>query len=230
MRRKQQIIDEIGREIEDYLSQAPSVIKIKSNELTVTKVPVDSGLKHFLDVDKLPDPDKLPVLPVRLREFATRYVSEYRPQREWAKIFNVSRSTINKWLSDPRVQQHIVYIQYECRTYSMAGLLQMVRNAMRAFNNILTTPISGDTIDTIFKTAKFAMQLMVDPSSISNRDKGLVNLKIGFPEQGSKYGMPIKSEFNATEADLKKLEEEIEHGKMVEQDVQAEDVQYEVEE
>jgi hypothetical protein len=230
MSRRKIRINEIGREIKHYLTRSPSIVEIRSDELAVMKVPVHMGHKHFIDVNKMPDPDKLPILPERMREFAARYVIEYRPQREWAKIFNVSRTTIHKWLADPRVQQHIVCTRYEYRMYSMAELLQLSRNATRALNNILTTKINGFTIDAILKTAKFVLQLITDPSSISSREKGLVNLQIGFPGQEKPYESPFKTEFHATDADIKEIERKTEQLENIASELEAEDVQYEVEE
>jgi hypothetical protein len=101
---------------------------------------------------------------------------------------------------------------------------------MRALNSILTAKIDGYTIDAISKTAKFVLQLMADPSSISNREKGLLNLKIGFSEQGTEYGIPVKSEFNVSEADIKEIERKTEQLENIASELEAEDVQYEVEE
>jgi len=229
MSRKKPPIDEIGKEIHAYLLQASSV-EIKSDELSVVKVPVNSGYSHFVDISKLPDRGELPPLSERMREFAFRYATEYKPIKKWAKEFGVSFQAVAKWLSNPRVRQHIAYTRYERRVYNMAVWLRLEREALGALHNILQARITKGTIAEIRKTAEFILQLMIDPSGVSTREKGSLNLQIGFSNTGKAYENPYRTDFEATEEDIKVIEQKIEHLEMVARELEAEDIQYEVEE
>jgi len=232
MSRKNLHLNEIAQDIEGYLARKLSIFDVKSKELAVVRAPVDSGYSHFVDVDKLPDREDLPALSERMREFAFRYATEYKTIMKWAQEFGVAFQTVHKWLSNPKVRQHIAYIRYERRMYNMAVWIQLEREALRALHKILDTTIDGYTIDAIKSTAKFILEWMKDPSRISPREKGMINQQIGFFSVGSgkAYEDPYRTELNATDEDIKKLEHKIEDLEMVARELETEDANYEVEE
>jgi len=193
-----------------YLGRVPGR-RIKDDEPTVMVLaPVEAGVSQFIDVDELPDLKDLPFIPERMRDFAFRYATEYKPYRFWAKEYGVGDLTIGKWLRHEGVRAYIAVCRFEQRMFNLAQHITMQRNVYRTINAILTTKITVNTIGPIAQMARFVYQILVDPSEASDRAKGTLNVNIGLPSDPPDKANPYTRERNVTPKQLDALQVEIE--------------------
>lgn len=208
--------------VSSLVSRVP-VREINDDEPTaIVRAPIDAGGSQFIDVTNLPSLDDLPFIPERMRDFAFRYATEYMPMRMWAKEYNCSQGSIEKWLRHEGVRAYIAVCRYEQRMYNLAQHVTMQRNVYRTINKILNHKLTGDTIGPITSMAKFVYEILHDPQSAHTRAKGVFNVNIGvgqFPNndnpdspyasEGNPY-RPVRDvtpkQLAALEADIEELE------------------------
>jgi len=181
-------VDKLRARVRAYLGRVP-VAEIRDDSPTaIVLAPVEAGISQFIDVDNLPDLKDIPFIPERMRHFAFRFATEYRPQSVWAKEFGVHKHTIENWLRHEGVRSYIAITRFEQRMFNMAQHVIMQRNVYKTINEILTTKITGDTIGPIVIMAKFVYNVLTNPSEASDRAKGTLNLNIGFGDTPSGSG------------------------------------------
>src|SRR3972149_6598415 len=96
--------------------------------------PVEMGISQFIDVSDLPNLNELPFIPERMRHFAFRYATEYKPEKYWVKEFGVAIETIRKWLRHPGVRSYIALSRFEQRMFNLAQHVIMQRNCYNTIN------------------------------------------------------------------------------------------------
>jgi len=203
--------EKLRKELDEYLDRRAGVMEIKDDEPAVMVLaPVEAGISRFIDVSELPDLKDLPFIPERMRDFAFRYATEYKPYRFWAKEYGISARTVEAWLRHESVRAYIAICRFEQRMFNMAQHVIMQRNVYRTINTILTTKITSDTIGPIVSMAKFIYQVLINPSEAGDRAKGTLNLNIGFPTSPSgDNGNPYARERSVTPKLLESLKAEI---------------------
>lgn len=203
--------EKLRKELDEYLDRREGVMEIKDDEPAVMVLaPIEVGISRFIDVSELPDLKDLPFIPERMRDFAFRYATEYKPHRFWAKEYGISVRTVEAWLRHEGVRAYIAICRFEQRMFNMAQHVVMQRNVYRTINSILTTKITSDTIGPIVSMAKFIYQVLTNPSEAGDRAKGTLNLNIGFPTSPlGDNGNPYARERNVTPKMLESLKAEI---------------------
>lgn len=157
------------------------------NATAVVLAPVEAGLSKFIPVTDLPSLDDLPFIPERMRDFAFRYATEYKPVKVWAKTYNVSVVTIDKWLRHEGVRSYIAITRYEQRMFNMAQRVALQRRVYSKMNEIFDTRITADTIGPIVSLVKFAYNITHDPGDAGSRQKGVFNLNVGVNTSSQSY-------------------------------------------
>lgn len=214
-------IDKLRDRVKDYLGQN-SVQEIDPDRPTaLVKAPVEVGHNTFIRVDDIPDLNNIPFIPERMRDFAFRYATEYKPNAEWAKEYGVGPVTIGTWLRNEGVKSYIALVRYEQRMYNLAQHTNMQRNVYKTINKILSdVNITADTIGPIVSMAKFVYQILHNPSDASDRAKGALNVNIGFgqnsPVTERDTSNPYAQERNVTPKELDKLQADIEELEILE--------------
>lgn len=209
--------DTIRSRVRSYLGKVPTAELSDETPAALVIAPVEAGISQFIEVDKLPTLDDLPFIPERMRDFAFRYATEYKPWKFWAKEYGVSIKTIEKWLRHEGVRGYIAISRYEQRMFHLAQHIAMQRQVYRTINDILRTKITADTIDPIGKMARFIYQALHNPEELPDRAKGTLNVNIGFPgmENSGNGESPYKKERNVTPRDLEKLDNDFEELKVL---------------
>lgn len=209
--------------VDEYVSRVPSMEIDPDEPAAVVRAPVEAGVSKFIDVDGLPDLDSLPFIPERMRDFAFRYATEYMTVAKWAKEYNCSVHTIEKWMRHEGVRAYIALCRYEQRMYNLAQHVTMQRNVYRAINRILNAKLTGDSIGPIVSLTKFVYEILHDPQGAHSRAKGAFNVNIGFGKSdvgdasdspynvgGNPYRLPEKDvtpkQIEAIKADIAELE------------------------
>lgn len=200
------------KELNGYLNRRAGILSIKDDAPTaMVLAPVEAGISRFIDVENLPSLDDLPFIPERMRDFAYRYATEYKPHKFWAKEYGVVVTTIETWLRHEGVRAYIAISRFEQRMFNLAQHVIMQRNVYKTINAILTTKITADTIGAITQMAKFVYQILVNPQEAAKPTKGMLNVNIGYPASvAPNNGNPYTQERNVTPLQLEKLKEEIE--------------------
>jgi hypothetical protein len=212
-------IDMLRGRIEAY------VRRVESTEIDITaptgivRAPVEAGVSRFIDVQNLPSLESLPFIPERMRDFAFRYATEYKPHKLWAKEYGVSLVTIEKWLRHEGVRAYIAVCRYEQRMFNLAHHTIMQRNVYATINKVLTTRLTADTIGPIVSMAKFVYQILHNQGEGNPWDKAAFNVNIGvgvppqigssdsrYPE-GNPYRRPMR---DVTPGHIAELEADIE--------------------
>jgi len=208
-------IGKLRERVKAYLGRVPAR-EIKDDEPSVVVLaPVEAGISRFIDVDNLPDLKDIPFIPERMRDFAFRYATEYKPYKFWMKEYGVRESTIGNWLRHEGVRAYIAICRYEQRMFNLAQHVIMQRNVYRTINKILNTKITPDTIGAITSMAKFIYQILTTPGEASGQGKETLNLNIGFSSGpielsgGNGRPNPYAQERNVTPKQLKELQEDI---------------------
>lgn len=210
--------DKLRERIKEYLGKTPAY-EIDPNEpAALVRAPVQVGHSRFIDVENIPDLNNLPFVPERLRDFAFRYATEYKPYKQWGAEYGVHPETIEKWLRHEGVKAYVALSRYEQRMYNMAQHVTMQRNVNRVINKLLSeTKINGETIGPIVSLAKFVYNALNNPPEASDRAKGVFNLNIGFGQpQADPVRNPYAPERNVTPKDLEQLQSDIEELEILE--------------
>lgn len=169
----------LRKRIEDYRSHTKISEIDPSQPSAIFRAPVEAGLDRFIEVRNLPKTEDLPFIPERLRDFAFRYATEMKPQREWAKIYGVSQSAIIKWLANEGVRALIALTRYERRIYHMGMILQIEKRMYSMINTILGVKVTTDNMHAVLETAKFVWKMINTPEDVGDRVKGQFNINIG---------------------------------------------------
>lgn len=210
------VMEQIRNRVRSYLVATRSEVIDKNSPATFVRAPVECGLSRFIEVDNIPRLEDLPFIPERMRDFSFRYSTEYKPIKVWAKEYNVSEETINKWLRHEGVRAYIAVCRYEQRMFNLAQHITIQRNVYKTINNILNTKLTADTIGPIVSMTKFMYEVLHDPRRAGDRAKGTLNVNIGFgntpPTPDSPYaveGNPYASNRNVTSKQLESLQSDI---------------------
>jgi len=205
-------ISELRKQIEDYRSRTEIAEIDPSQPSIIFKAPVEVGLDRFIDVQNLPKIEDLPVVSERLRDFAFRFATEMKPQREWAKIYGVSISAIKRWMTNEGVRALIALTRYERRIYHMGMILQIEKRMYGVINAILGVKLTTDNMSTVLSTAQFVWKMLNTPEDVGDRAKEQFNINIGLGMNSSGDGRdnPYKSPTrNVTSDDREALGERI---------------------
>lgn len=174
-------VDRLRGRIRAYLGRVPAT-EIKDDEPTaVVLAPVEVGVSRFIDVDNLPNLKDIPFIPERMRDFAFRYATEYKPYKVWAKEYGVEVRTLYRWLQHEGVRAYIAITRFEQRMFNLAQHVILQRNVNKTINAILSTKITADTIGAIGQMARFMHDVLANPSAASDPKKGIFNVNIGYP-------------------------------------------------
>ena len=205
-------VDMLRGRMKNYLFRVPG-IEIRDDEpAAMVLAPVETGVSQFIEVNDLPDLKDLPFVPERMRDFAFRYATEYKPNKFWAKEYGVATLTISKWLRHAGVRGYIAISRFEQRMFNLAQHVVMQRNVYRTINEILRTRITADTIEAIGKMARFVYTVLAHPEDMPEREKSTLNLNIGFTPEALASGNSQSSyarERVVSDKDLKALEDDI---------------------
>ena len=208
-------LDKLRSRVKVYLGKVPAREIKKDEPAAIVLAPVEAGVSKFIKVDDLPSLDDLPFIPERMRDFAYRYATEYKPQKFWAKEYGVRVEAIQKWLRHEGVRSYIAISRFEQRMFNLAQHVTMQRNVYKTINAILTTKITSDTIAPIAQMARFLYQILTDPQNAPTRAKGTLNVNIGYPPNPpgsgdpSGDGNPYARERNVTPKQLADLQADI---------------------
>jgi len=206
----------LRKRVIEYRSRVVIAEVDPSEPTAIMKMPVEAGLDHFIDVRNLSKVEDLPFIPERMRDFAFRYATEYKPIRVWAETYGVSESAIYKWLSHEGVAALIALTRYERRIYHMGMILQIERKMYESINTILNMQVTPDNMSTVLSTAKFVWDILYRPEEVSGKAKGAFNVNIGFAPGSDGGGdrsqtSPYAQERNVTPKQRDALEERIEY-------------------
>lgn len=94
---------------------------------------------------------ELPDLPYRMREFAFRWMTEYRTVKDWAKIFNVTPHTIYLWRNHPKVVKYAAVIKYKRNALIVERSLQLENKAYTKMQELLDLEITDGNVESIRK-------------------------------------------------------------------------------
>jgi hypothetical protein len=209
----EKFLEKLRHRTKTYLVRIP-VAKIKDDEpAAIVLAPVETGISKFIDVDSLPSLDDLPFIPERMRDFAFRYATEYKPIKYWAREYGITPARVSAWLQHDGVRAYIAICRFEQRMFNLAQRVTMQRNVYRTINAILTTKITADTIGSIVSMAKFVYQIVHNPQEAPDRSKGTLNVNIGYssdPPSRDNGGNPYAQERNVTPQQVDLLKGEIE--------------------
>lgn len=190
----------LRKRIEEYKSRTEVAEIDPSQPSAIFRAPVEAGLDRFIEVQNLPKTEELPFVPERLRDFAFRYATEMKPLREWAKIYGVSLSALQKWLSHEGVRALIALTRYERRIYHMGMIIQIEKRMYSVINTILGVKVTTDNMHAVLETAKFVWKMINTPEDLGDREKGQFNINIGMgPGMG---GDGQKNPYQSTPRDV----------------------------
>lgn len=205
-------IEKLRGRMRSYLGRVPGAEIRDDAPAALVLAPVETGLSQFIKIDDLPDLENLPFVPERMRDFAFRYATEYKPIKFWAREYGVAMDTIYKWLGHAGVRGYIAISRFEQRMFNLAQHVVMQRNVYRTINEILRTRITPDTIESIGKMARFVYEILARPEEAPDRAKGTLNLSIGFTPgalASDNKQSPYAHERVVSPQELKALEDDI---------------------
>jgi len=185
----------LRKRINNYVSRTQTAEIDPDKPSVIFKAPVEVGLDRFIEVQNLPKTEELPFVPERLRDFAFRYATEYKPLHSWAKIYGVSPSAVSHWLSHEGVRTLVALTRYERRIYHMGVILQIEKRMYDVMNTILGVKITTDNMHTVLETAKFVWKIVNMPEDVGGKTKGQFNVNIGVSSSSGDGGQrnPYKS-------------------------------------
>jgi len=209
------ISDEVRRKIEadiknelsnnDYVTVDPDNPPIL---IQLSRADPGSG---FVPVERVPDLSELPFITERMREFAFRYVAEYRTIKQWAKEFHTHANIVSKWLHHPGVRGYIARLRFEQQAYNFAQRQHLNRLAYRAFENVLNTKVNSENIAAIAACAKNVYEMLNRPEAMDPKERSYVAVNIGLGRDGPSpsYRHPQRIEKDVTPAKLEDLKAKI---------------------
>lgn len=188
-----EVLDKIRSRVCRYLGEVRSGEIDIDAPVALVRAPVEAGLSKFIDVANIPKLDDLPFIPERMRDFSFRYATEYLPVKQWAREYNCTEETIQKWLRHEGVRAYIAVCRYEQRMYNLAQHVTMQKNVYKAINSILNTKITADTIGPMVSLSKFVYMILHNPQGANDSEKGTLNLNIGIGSMQTPAGSPYSS-------------------------------------
>jgi len=191
----------------------------------VVLAPVEAGMSQFIKVENIPDLKNLPFIPERMRDFAFRYATEYKPSKFWAKEYGVSLKAIDRWLGHEGVRGYIAIARYEQRMFNLAQHVVMQRNVYKTINELLRSKITGDTIEAIGKMARFVYSVLNNPGEAPGQAKSTLNLNIGYTPDALAVEKPnpYAKERTVSAQELAALERDIEELEIISEGLNGED-------
>jgi hypothetical protein len=196
-----------------YLGKA-TILEVSENApAAIVLAPIEAGISRFIDVSNLPSIDDLPFIPERMRDFAFRYATEYKPTKVWAKEYGVHPHTVEKWLTKKGVRAYIAASRYEQRIFNLAQRVSLNRQVYATINKILQVKLTADTIDPIGKMVRFLFAYLNNPSQIPPELNQHFNINVlngGLSSQTQSDNPYRRPERDVTPSDLKKLDDEYE--------------------
>jgi hypothetical protein len=173
--------DRLRERIKEHIESTNTVVVDENRPGALVRGPVELniGTQKFIDIEDLPDFNSLPYISEKLREFAFRYATEYKPVETWAKEYGVSRITVQKWLRNTAVRQYIAMAQMERRMFNLARRVSLESKVFKRLSEFLELKITGDNAGAIARMTEFAYNILHDPSNADNRMKGTFNVNIG---------------------------------------------------
>lgn len=203
----------LQKEILNYLKKTKAQdINIEA-PMPLVNAPVETKINKFISVENLPASlDDLPFIPERMRDFAFHYAVEFRSLKGWAKMYNVTLGTIDKWLRNPGVRMYIGLIRYQRRMYNFAMSVTLERNSYKALNDILTKRITNDTIGSILSAAKFVYNML---NGGPKEEKPAIDININNEPVKTETTMAYTEPRNVTPDKLHALKDEIDELEIV---------------
>lgn len=142
-------IKELGEEVEELLNQEITNFE-GSNNLYGNSLVNNLFAQIYNQV--IAGDHELPDLPNRMREFAFRWMTEYRSTKDWAKLFNVSVTTIWIWRTNPKIVKYAAVIKYKRNALMLERNLTLENKAYTKLNEILDMKITEDNAEVMRKT------------------------------------------------------------------------------
>jgi len=177
----------------------------------VVKMPLELSKGKYLEVSNLPSLADLPQMPERMRDFAFRSGIEGKTIEQWTRVFNVSRTAIQRWKRDPRVEQIRALTIMERRSYLLAQAIRLERKMYSKLDSLLDVEIVPETIGTVLSTLKFVHSILTkspDPEHGTQSHEFNVSIGIG-RDGGGEQKSPFSVEREVTPLDIEKVENQI---------------------
>ncbi len=171
-----------------HVSKVREIVIDDNNPTAIARAPLESTFSQFVDVDNLPNVDDLPFIPERMRDFAYRYATEYKKATAWAKAYDVTVITIQKWLRHPGVKSYVALARLEKRFYTMARRSALENMVWKRLHEFMSIKITGDNAGAVARILEFSYNILHSPEALGGREKGVFNQSIyvgsGEPSNG----------------------------------------------
>lgn len=199
------------KRVNNYV-KTTDIREFKDDQITaIVKMPLELSKSKYLEVSNLPSLAELPEMPERMRDFALRSGIEGKTNDQWSEIFNVSRTAIQRWKRDPRVEQIRALTIMERRSYLLAQTIRLERKMYSKLASLLDVEITAETMGAVLSTLKFVHSILTkspDPEHGTQSHEFNVSIGIG-RDGGGEQKSPFSIEREVTPMDIEKVEDQI---------------------
>jgi len=162
--------------------------------------------KIFAEVYSQSDP-QLPLLPEKYKNFAFRWATEFRSNKQWADIFHVASSTIEAWKRNPKILRYYIIIRKKHNLLVMERMKLLEERCFQKLYEMLDLPVTDKNFDAMGKMIMKILGMDID---------GNFNLRVTAESSSSSAGEKAVTKVEAS-IDVDQLRERLDEISLLEQ-------------